>query len=165
MSGVCHKFNMFKLGKYVVAWSLPLAQTSNTKTRLHKRSRQTIQGTLKKQPANVLLSKTFTTVAMRFQTTVDKQRIEDLGRCVQYLRSVCGCVCGVWIHIHYIAQEISAFTYAMCSVIIILEVVTPPPKSEWMRNTWTPERSQFWEDNVMTCIAHKANSELSVISF
>lgn len=45
----------------------------------------------------------------------------------------CVCVC-MWSHSHYIAQEVSTFTYAMCSVIIIfLGVVTPTHKSQWMR--------------------------------
>lgn len=40
----------------------------------------------------------------------------------------------MWSHSHYIAQEVSTFTYAMCSVIIIfLGVVTPTHKSQWMR--------------------------------
>lgn len=78
--------NIFKLGKYVVAWSLPLAQTSNTKTHLHKRSRRTIQEHLKKQPANVLMFKDLPLLYMKFQTTVDKKRILDSGRCVQYIR-------------------------------------------------------------------------------
>lgn len=65
--------NIFKLGKYVVAWSLPLAQTSNTKTHLHKRSRQTIQGHLKKQPANVLMYKNWPLFYVRFQTVVDSE--------------------------------------------------------------------------------------------
>lgn len=113
MSGVCRMLNIFKLGKYVVAWSLPLAQTSNTKTHLHKRSRQTIQVHLKKQPANVLMFKNLPLFYMRFQTIVAKKRVLDSGRCVQYIQI---CVC-VWNHIHYIAQELSAFTYAICSMI------------------------------------------------
>lgn len=112
--------NIFKLGKYVVAWSLPLAQTSNTKTHLHKRSRQTIQVHLKKQPANVLMFKNLPLFYMRFQTTVDKERVLDSGRCVQYIRIFFF----LWSHIHYIAQELSAFTYAICSMITkFLEIV------------------------------------------
>lgn len=111
--------NIFKLGKYVVAWSLPLAQTSNTKTHLRKRSRQTIQVHLKKQPANVLMFKNLPLFYMRFQTTVDKRRILDSGRCVQYIR-----IFRVWNNIHYIAQELSAFIYAICSIITkFLEIV------------------------------------------
>lgn len=116
--------NIFKLGKYVVAWSLPLAQTSNTKTHLHKRSRQTIQVHLKKQPANVLMFKNLPLFYMRFQTIVGKKRILDSRRCVQYIQIFCFCFVFLWNHIHYIAQELSAFTYAICSTITkFLEIV------------------------------------------
>lgn len=70
---------------------------------------------------------------MRFQTIMNKQRIGDSGRCEQYIQIVYVYVC-MWSHSHYIAQEVSAYSYAMWSVIIIfLGVVTPPHKPEWMR--------------------------------
>lgn len=92
--------NIFKLGKYVVAWSLPLAQTSNTKTHLHKRSRQTIQVHLKKQPANVLMFKIYHCFMWDFKPLWWE---ENFG-----FRKVCtvhtDCVC-VWNHIHYMLKN------------------------------------------------------------
>lgn len=105
--------NIFKLGKYVVAWSLPLAQTSNTKTHLHKRSRQTIQEHLKKQPANVLMYKNLPLFYVRFQTIVDRREFLIQESVYSTYEFFFMCVKSYSLY----AQEWSAFTYVICSLM------------------------------------------------
>lgn len=69
---------------------------------------------------------------MRFQTIMMKQRIGDSGRCVQYIQIVYVCVCVREVIVTILLKKYLHLPM-QCWVIILLEVVTSPHKSEWMR--------------------------------